>query len=523
MKKTLIFMMTVLLVLTMAASVVAAGELGMSLSADQTTLKRGDSVTVTVSVSEFADCKSGALTLSYNSAQYTVSGQTWLVSNTTMNEPTGDAVFAFSEAKSVSGAVYKFTLTAKEDASFEASDVTVKLQLKNSGGTTTAETKTLSITVACSHSYGDWSEDGDNHSRTCSACGNEETKSHTWNDGEETKAATCKEEGTKTFTCTACGATKTETIPTGSHNWGSGEVTKAATCKEEGVKTFTCGTCGETKTEKIPVSSDHSYGAWEQEDVSTHSRKCSVCGKEQTKNHDWSDKEVIQAVTCTEDGEERYECACGAVKTEVLEATGHNYGENWTSDATDHWHACTACGEELERVPHNPGPEATEETDQVCLDCGYVIVAAENHEHAHFGDIHCDETAHWYLCACGEEMDRGDHEWNEGLEQEGKLVYTCTVCGTTYSEDLPDEPDATDPAVPDEPDATDPAVPDDEKPEQPGGNDQDTPPEPVEPASGFAWWWYVLIGVGVLLLGAVIFVIIGVVVSNKQLGKFSGE
>ena len=36
---------------------------------------------------------------------------------------------------------------------------------------------------------------------------------HTWNNGEITKPATVTEEGVKTFTCTVCGNTKTESIP----------------------------------------------------------------------------------------------------------------------------------------------------------------------------------------------------------------------------------------------------------------------------------------------------------------------
>ena len=40
--------------------------------------------------------------------------------------------------------------------------------------------------------------------------------------------------------------------------WGEGVVTKPATCAEAGVKTFTCTDCGETYTEAIP-STGHSF------------------------------------------------------------------------------------------------------------------------------------------------------------------------------------------------------------------------------------------------------------------------
>lgn len=54
--------------------------------------------------------------------------------------------------------------------------------------------------------------DNNNHNRTCTLCGTVETSAHTWNGGAVTKNATCKETGVKTFTCTTCNATKTESI-----------------------------------------------------------------------------------------------------------------------------------------------------------------------------------------------------------------------------------------------------------------------------------------------------------------------
>ena len=78
------------------------------------------------------------------------------------------------------------------------------------------------------------------------------TTEHTWNDGEITTPATCKDAGVKTFTCTVCGETKTEEIAKlTTHTWNEGEITKPATLTEAGEKTFTCTVCGATKTEPI--------------------------------------------------------------------------------------------------------------------------------------------------------------------------------------------------------------------------------------------------------------------------------
>ena len=81
---------------------------------------------------------------------------------------------------------------------------------------------------------------------------------HSWDAGKVTTAATCTTAGVKTYTCSACGETKTESISATGHSWDAGKVTTAATCTSAGVKTYTCSACGETKTESIPATG-HSY------------------------------------------------------------------------------------------------------------------------------------------------------------------------------------------------------------------------------------------------------------------------
>ena len=63
------------------------------------------------------------------------------------------------------------------------------------------------------HTYSEWEKyDETQHKRTCS-CGIAEYAYHTWDDGEVTEEPTQSTSGEITYTCTACGATKTETIP----------------------------------------------------------------------------------------------------------------------------------------------------------------------------------------------------------------------------------------------------------------------------------------------------------------------
>lgn len=81
----------------------------------------------------------------------------------------------------------------------------------------------------------------------------EKVGTHTWDSGNVSKEATCGESGIKIYTCTICGATRTEDIPkSNSHTWNSGVITKQATTASEGEKTYTCTICKVTRIEKIP-------------------------------------------------------------------------------------------------------------------------------------------------------------------------------------------------------------------------------------------------------------------------------
>ena len=97
---------------------------------------------------------------------------------------------------------------------------------------------------------------------TCTNCGETKTESidklicteHVWDGGIVVTEPTYKTEGTKKYTCTNCGETKTESIDKlicTEHAWDAGVVVTAPTYKTEGTKEYTCTNCGEIKTEKI--------------------------------------------------------------------------------------------------------------------------------------------------------------------------------------------------------------------------------------------------------------------------------
>lgn len=109
------------------------------------------------------------------------------------------------------GATATITATAKDGYEF------VKW---NDGDTNASRTITVNAdkTYVASfkqkhiHSYGEWQSDETNHWKDCS-CGNKsELAAHAWNDGVITTQPTGGREGIKTYTCTTCKRTKTESL-----------------------------------------------------------------------------------------------------------------------------------------------------------------------------------------------------------------------------------------------------------------------------------------------------------------------
>ena len=162
---------------------------------------------------------------------------------------------------------------------------------------------------------------------TCKDCGysyTEETKpalGHTHNYGAPVADYTSGEafvEGkdyTHTATCTGEGDCSQRT-KTDKCTFDNGVETKAATCTEPGVKTFTCSGCGGTYTVAIPAT-DHAWGQWSHdaataEDKATHTRVCANdASHTETKACDFTAK-VTQEATLDQPEITTYTCKdCG--------------------------------------------------------------------------------------------------------------------------------------------------------------------------------------------------------------------
>ena len=155
---------------------------------------------------------------------------------------------------------------------------------------------------------------------------------HTWDEGNITKEADCKETGVMTYTCHKCGATKTEDIPRAEHTWDEGEVTTAPTCIKPGVRTYTCSVCKATRTEVIKATGHLHIETRNKKDASctengyTGDTYCKDCEELLKKGetvdvlgHQWKETKRAEP-SYTEDGQIIYTCnRCGEQKAETLE------------------------------------------------------------------------------------------------------------------------------------------------------------------------------------------------------------
>ena len=321
-----------------------------------------------------------------------------------------------------------------------------------------------------------------------------DSHTHSWDSGVVTKQPTCTEAGTKTYTCTSCGKTKTtEIAATGhqhteirnkkdatckeegytgdtyctdcgakvssgqaiakiDHTWDNGKVTTEATCEHTGVRTYTCSVCGETKKEEI-LKTDHTY------DDGTVTKKptcietgiktytCTVCQKTKTEEipatgHQHTEIRDKKEATCTETGYtgDTYCKDCGTKLSsgEVISKKAHDYevkDRQKPTCTTDGYvlSVCKACGDEKQEVLPATGHQHTEirnKKEATCKAEGYT------------GDMYCKD--------CGEKLSDGktiakatEHTWDAGkvtkaatCTEKGVKTYTCTVCGATKTEEI---------------------------------------------------------------------------------------
>ena len=339
----------IMALLVVPASAAGAGTLALSGAEG----KQGDTVTLNVNLNSNPGLITMRFTVSWGDGlELTGVANSGVLAGWTPPAPTISSPYTLRWAESLAndnntktGKIATLTFKIKDNATVGNKTVTLTFSESrdSSGSKNTFGNATATVKVNCkTHKYGSYTRVNDNsHKHMCSDCGYEETANHTWDGGKVTKQATCKETGVKTYTCTACKATKTEIIAkTNNHTWGNWNTTKQPTCTTPGTATKTCSTCGKTENQTINATG-HSMGAWSQSKAPTctangeEKRGCSKCNHTETRTvkalgHSFSNPTVTKQPTCTETGVETGKCTrCGQTTTNTIKAKGHKFGE-WT-------------------------------------------------------------------------------------------------------------------------------------------------------------------------------------------------
>ena len=268
--------------------------------------------------------------------------------------------------------------------------------------------------------------------------------SHTYGSAVITKQPTCTSEGTKTKTCTQCGATVTETIAKLSHSYTTTVV--APTCTTNGYTLHKCSVCGTSYKDSTTKATGHSYGnsvVTKQPTCTSEGtaiKTCTKCNATVTEtiaktSHKYAD--TVVAPTCTTGGYTLHKCSvCGtSYKDNTTKATGHRYGNSvvtkqptCTSEGTA-IKTCTKCNATVtETIPKASHKYADTVVAPTCTTNGYTL-----HKCSVCGTSYKDSTTK----ATGHSYGNSVVTKQPTCTSEGTAIKTCTKCNATVTEKLP--------------------------------------------------------------------------------------
>lgn len=277
--------------------------------------------------------------------------------------------------------------------------------------------------------------------------GKKDPNNHVNTETRNQKKATCTEEGyTGDLYCKDCNKRlqKGETIPKTDHKWDKGQVTTKPTCTEPGVKTYTCTVCKTTKTETIdatghkwkkdetvaPTCTDQGYTLYVCQNDGSHTDKRDY---KKALGHDWDNGKVTTPATCTKDGVRTYTCKRDSshTYTEAIAATGHVYTEKVVTPTCESdgytIFTCNNCGDiytgnVTEKLGHDY--QLKDHKDATCTEAGYDYYECSR------------DALHNYT----EAIPATDHMYGKEVveptcTEPGYTRYTCAYCGDSYTTD----------------------------------------------------------------------------------------
>lgn len=310
--------------------------------------------------------------------------------------------------------------------------------------------------------------------RNCARCGNQEAKDylaeHNWDDGVVTEEPSDGFDGTMTFTCQTCGATKVESM-THVHSY-TAEIIPPG-CQVKGYTLYTCA-CGDSYIGDEVMATGHQYQEIITEatctEVGTLEYECIKCWERQLVSYldrapcNYERVEVVQ--DCVNPGYVRYTCT----------VCHSSYSENYMDPLQHEWYIelqtnvmvvyrCNRCQQSMMATgscsQHTFQATVTEPN---CVYCGYTTyqcsdcwqsytadyVAPLGHRYTQYPyEASCTEAGYvLYQCSCGDwyrdHYTPAIHHHYERTtieptcSSQGYSHYYCGRCGDTFDGDYTD-------------------------------------------------------------------------------------
>ncbi|MBQ4267846.1 MAG: FIVAR domain-containing protein, partial [Clostridia bacterium] len=261
-------------------------------------------------------------------------------------------------------------------------------------------------TPMADHNYSDWTVDGNNHTRTCTACSKTESEAHSFTTDCQPKADSTSMHDYKCSVCTARGA-----LVGGNPVLGAGEECYAnATC--------------------TPIEGNNS----------NHTVTCECSRTKEAAHNSVEVEGTYEAPNCLDKGSQGYKCNdCGYTYTKEIAALGHEYETEFTVDVAPKCETvgsksrhCVRCDDKIEitEIPAlQHDYELTDHKDATCEAPGYDTYTCKNDASHGYSDV-IPATGHNYSAVITARPELVDGAWTDGT-----YTYTCSNdANHTYTE-----------------------------------------------------------------------------------------